>query len=167
MKKNLTLLVFFTLISIYSFAQQINVMGVIKNSDGNAKYITDYARLLEIANKNEEAQKQYTIAMDKVKANEGAMMDLVNEFSQNQQFDLAVQTIEKAREDAKSPDKFAIQLAKLYRIQGKTPQMIEEYLKYGLLTDNREMTQSILQDELKDEKEIEQLEKILYTNVQK
>ena len=36
-----------------------------------------------------------------------------------------------------------------------------------ILTDNREMAQSILQDELKDEKEIEQLEKILYTNVQK
>ena len=139
----------------------------IKNSDGNAKYIIDYGRLLEIANKNEEAQKQYTIAMDKVKPNEEAVMDLVNEFSQNQQFDLAVQTIEIARKEAKSPDKFAIQLAKLYRIQGKIPQMIEEYLKFGLLTDNREMMQSILQDELKDEKEIEQLEKILYTNVQK
>ena len=139
----------------------------IKNSDGNAKYIIDYGRLLEIANKNEEAQKQYTIAMDKVKPNEEAVMDLVNEFSQNQQFDLAIQTIETARREAKSPDKFAIQLAKLYRIQGKIPQMIEEYLKFGLLTDNREMTQSILQDELKDEKEIEQLEKILYTNVQK
>jgi len=139
----------------------------IKNSDGNAQYITDYARLLEIANKKEEAQKQYAIAMDKVKSNDEAMMDLVNEFSQNQQFDLAVQTIEKAREYAKSPDNFAVQLAKLYRIQGKTPQMIEEYLKFGLLAGNREMTQSILQDELKDEKEIEQLEKILYTNVQK
>ena len=139
----------------------------IKNSNGNAKYITDYGRLLEIADKKEEAQKQYDIAMDKVKSNEGEMMDLVNEFSQNQQFDLAIQTIEKAREEAKSPEKFAVQLAKLYRIQGKTPQMIEEYLKFGLLTDNREMTQSILQDELKDEKEIEQLEKILYTNVQK
>ena len=139
----------------------------IKNSDGNAKYIIDYGRLLEIANKNEEAQKQYTIVMDKVKPNEEAVMDLVNEFSQNQQFDLAIQTIETARREAKSPDKFAIQLAKLYRIQGKIPQMIEEYLKFGLLTDNREMMQSILQDELKDEKEIEQLEKILYTNVQK
>ena len=139
----------------------------IKNFDGNVKYITDYARLLEIADKKEEAQKQYSIAMDKVKSDDVTMMELVNEFSENQQFDLAVQMIEKAREDAKSPDKFAVQLAKLYRIQGKTPQMIEEYLKFGLLTDNREMAQSILQDELKDEKEIEQLEKILYTNVQK
>ena len=157
-----------TLIKLKEFDEAEKfVKKQIKNSEGNAKYITDYARLLEIANKNEDAQKQYAIAMDKVKSNEGAMMDLVNEFSQNQQFDLAVQTIEKAREDAKSPDKFAVQLAKLYRIQGKIAQMIEEYLKYGLLTDNREMTQSILQDELKDEKEIELFEKILYTNVQK
>jgi tetratricopeptide (TPR) repeat protein len=157
-----------TLIKLKEFDEAEKfVKKQIKNSDGNAKYITDYARLLEIADKKEEAQKQYTIAMDKVKSDDGAMMDLVNEFSQNQQYDLAVQTIEKAREEAKSPDKFAVQLAKLYRIQGKTPQMIEEYLKFGLLTDNREMAQSILQDELKDEKEIEQLEKILYTNVQK
>ena len=157
-----------TLIKLKEFDEAEKfVKKQIKNSDGNAKYIIDYGHLLEIANKNEEAQKQYTLAIDKVKLDEEAVMDLVNEFSQNQQFDLAVQTIEIARKEAKSPDKFAIQLAKLYRIQGKIPQMIEEYLKFGLLTDNREMTQSILQDELKDEKEIEQLEKILYTNVQK
>ena len=157
-----------TLIKLKEFDEAEKfVKKQIKNSDGNARYLTDYARLLEIANKNEEAQKQYTIAMDKVKSNEEATMDLISDFSQNQQFDLAIQTIEKAREDAKLPNKFAVQLAKLYRIQGKTPQMIEEYLKFGLLTDNREMMQSILQDELKDEKEIEQLEKILYTNVQK
>ncbi len=157
-----------TLIKLKEFDEAEKfVKKQIKNCDGNARYLTDYARLLEIANKNEEAQKQYTIAMDKVKSNEEATMDLISDFSQNQQFDLAIQTIEKAREDAKLPNKFAVQLAKLYRIQGKTPQMIEEYLKFGLLTDNREMMQSILQEELKDEKEIEQLEKILYTNVQK
>ena len=157
-----------TLIKLKEFDEAEKfVKKQIKNSDGNARYLTDYARLLEIANKNEEAQKQYTIAMDKVKSNEEATIDLISDFSQNQQFDLAIQTIEKAREDAKLPNKFAVQLAKLYRIQGKTPQMIEEYLKFGLLTDYREMMQSILQDELKDEKEIEQLEKILYTNVQK
>lgn len=139
----------------------------IKNSDGDAKYITDYARLLEMTEKKEEAQKQYGIAMDKVKENDYAMMELVNEFSQNQQFDYAIQTIEKSREATKSVDKFAIQLGKLYRIQGKTPQMIEEYLKFGLASDNREMAQSMLQDELKDEKEIEQFEKILYAQVQK
>ena len=157
-----------TLIKLKEFDEAEKfVKKQIKNSDGNAKYITDYARLLEMADKKEEAQKQYTIAMDKVKTDDTAMMELVNEFSQNQQFDLAVQTIEKSREDNKSPDRFAVQLAKLYRIQGKIPQMIEEYLKFGLLTDNREMVQSILQDELKDEKEIEQLEKTLYADVQK
>jgi len=157
-----------TLIKLREFDEAERfVKRQIKNSDGNVKYTMDYARLLEIADKKEEAQKQYSIAIEKVKSDDVTMMELVNEFSQNQQFDLAVQMIEKAREDAKSPDKFAVQLAKLYRIQGKIPQMIEEYLKFGLLTDNREMAQSILQDELKDEKEIEQLEKILYTNVQK
>lgn len=157
-----------TLIKLKEFDEAEKfVKKQIKNTDGNTKYITDYARLLEMTERQEEAQKQYTIAMDKVKSDDGAMMELVIEFSQNQQLDLAVQTITKAREESKSPDKFAVQLAKLYRVQGKIPQMIEEYLKFGLLTDNREMVQSILQDELKDEKEIEQLEKILYSSVQK
>jgi outer membrane protein assembly factor BamD (BamD/ComL family) len=139
----------------------------IKSSDGNAKYITDYARLLELTEKKEEAQKQYNLAIEKVKSDDNALMELVTEFSQNQQFDLAIQTIEKSREFFKSEDKFAVQLAKLYRIEGKIPQMIDEYLKFGLVSENREMVQSILQDELKDEKEIEQLEKVLYTKVQK
>ncbi len=139
----------------------------IKSSDGNAKYITDYARLLELTEKKEEAQKEYNLAIEKVKSDENALMELVTEFSQNQQFDLAIQTIEKSREFFKSEDKYAVQLAKLYRIEGKIPQMIDEYLKFGLVSENREMVQSILQDELKDEKEIEQLEKVLYTKVQK
>ena len=157
-----------TLIKLKDFEEAEKfVKKQIKNSEGDAKYITDYARLLEIADKKEESEKQYAIAIDKVKGDETATMELVNEFSQNNQFDLAIQTIEKARQYTKSIDKFAVQLAKLYRIQGKTNQMIEEYLTFGLVTDNREMAQTILQDELKDDKEIEQLEKILYTNVQK
>ena len=139
----------------------------IKNTDANARYIADYARLLAMEEKNMDAQKQYDIAMDKVKYNEEAMMELIDDFSLNQQFDLAVQTIEKAREHSNSMDRYALQLAKLYRIQNKIAQMIEEYLNFGLTTDNQEMVQSILQDELKEEKEIEQLEKILYTDVQK
>ena len=69
-----------TLIKLKEFEEAEKfVKKQIKNSDGNAKYITDYARLLEIADKKEEAQKQYAIAMDKVKSDDGAMMELVNE----------------------------------------------------------------------------------------
>lgn len=139
----------------------------IKSSNFNALYILDYARLLELSDKIEEAQKQYNLAIDKVKSDEVETMKLVTDFSQNQQFDLATKVIESARTSSKTEDKFAVQLAKIYRIQGKIPQMIEEYLKFGLMADNREMVQSILQDDLKEEKEIEQLEKVLYAKVQK
>jgi len=157
-----------TLIKLKEFDEAEKfVKKQIKNSDENAKYLLDYGRLLEMVEKKEDALKQYAIAMDKVKDNDAAIIELVSEFSQNLQFDLAIETIEKAGEYNKSPQKYAIQLAKLYRNQSKIPQMIELYLNYGLLTDNREMVQSIFQDELKNQKEFEQLEKILYTNVQK
>lgn len=140
----------------------------IKNSEGNqAKYLVDLARLYEVTEKKEEAKKNYDLAIDKVKANDDEMMYLVNYFVQQQQTELAIQTIEVSRVFGKSEDKYAIQLANLFRMQGKVPEMIEEYLKFGLVTENQEMVQSILQDELKEDKEIEELEKILYVKVQK
>ncbi len=140
----------------------------IKNSEGNqAKYLVDLAHLYEVTEKKEEAKKNYDLAIDKVKANDDEMMYLVNYFVQQQQTELAIQTIEVSRVFGKSEDKYAIQLANLFRMQGKVPEMIEEYLKFGLVTENQEMVQSILQDELKEDKEIEELEKILYVKVQK
>ncbi|MCU0470678.1 MAG: tetratricopeptide repeat protein [Arcicella sp.] len=139
----------------------------IKSVDKNFSYLADYGRLLELTEKTEEATKQYNLAIDKVKTDDELVIELVTDFSKNMQYDLAIQTIEKTRESYKNEYKFAVRLAKLYRIQGKVPQMIEEYLKFGLSKENREMAQSILQDELKEEKELEQLEKILYTKVQK
>lgn len=140
----------------------------IKNSECNqAKYLVDLARLYEVTEKKEEAKKNYDLAIDKVKANDDEMMYLVNYFVQQQQTELAIQTIEVSRVFGKSEDKYAIQLANLFRMQGKVPEMIEEYLKFGLVTENQEMVQSILQDELKEDKEIEELEKILYVKVQK
>ncbi|MEA5405852.1 tetratricopeptide repeat protein [Arcicella sp. DC2W] len=140
----------------------------IKNTEGNqAKYLVDLGRLYQATEKKEEAKKNYDLAIDKVKANDDEMIDLVNYFVQQQQTELAIQTIEVSRVFGKSEDKYAVQLANLFRMQGKVPEMIEEYLKFGLATENQEMVQSILQDELKEDKEIEELEKILYAKVQK
>ena len=140
----------------------------IKNSESNqAKYLVDLGRLYQATEKKEEAKKNYDLAIDKVKANDDEMIDLVNYFVQQQQTELAIQTIEVSRVFGKSEDKYAVQLANLFRMQGKVPEMIEEYLKFGLATENQEMVQSILQDELKEDKEIEELEKILYAKVQK
>lgn len=140
----------------------------IKNSESNqAKYLVDLGRLYQATEKKEEAKKNYDLAIDKVKANDDEMIDLVNYFVQQQQTELAIQTIEVSRVFGKSEDKYAVQLANLFRMQGKVPEMIEEYLKFGLATENQEMVQSILQDELKEDKEIEELEKILYSKVQK
>jgi tetratricopeptide (TPR) repeat protein len=139
----------------------------IKTSNAEAKYIIDLAQLYELTDKKEEAEKQYVLAIDKVKNDEFATMELVNEFSSKQQYGLAIRTIETARSSMKVPDFFAVQLAKLYRTEGKITEMIEEYLKFGLSTNNREIAQSLIQDELKEDKQIDLFEKILYAKVQK
>ncbi len=139
----------------------------IKNADANqAKYLVDLGRLYQSTDKKDEAKKNYDLAIDKVKASDDEMIDLVNYFAMQHQTDLAIQTIEVSRAFTKTEDKYAVQLANLFRMEGKVTQMIEEYLRFGLVTDNQEMVQSILQDELKEDKEIEELEKILYAKVQ-
>ena len=140
----------------------------IKNADKeNPQFLVDLARLYENLERKEEAQKNYLLAIEKVRDNEDAVRNLANNFAGRGQFDLAIQTIEVSRLFFKSDDKYAIELANFYRAQSNIPQMIEEYLKFGLVTQNQEMIQVILQDELKNEKETAELEKILYAKVQK
>ncbi|MEA5140778.1 tetratricopeptide repeat protein [Arcicella rigui] len=140
----------------------------IKNADKeNPQFLVDLARLYENLERKEEAQKNYLLAIEKVRENEDAVRNLANNFAGRGQFDLAIQTIEVSRLFFKSDDKYAIELANFYRAQSNIPQMIEEYLKFGLVTQNQEMIQVILQDELKNEKETAELEKILYAKVQK
>lgn len=140
----------------------------IKNADKeNPQFLVDLARLYENLERKEEAQKNYLLAIEKVRENEDAVRNLANNFAGRGQFDLAIQTIEVSRLFFKSDDKYAIELANFYRAQSNITQMIEEYLKFGLVTQNQEMIQVILQDELKNEKETAELEKILYAKVQK
>lgn len=139
----------------------------IKNSDGAPRYEVDLGKLYEQNDKKEEAARQYGKAIEKVKSNEEEVIGLMNYFAEQMQYNLAVETLKASRTFLKSENKYSMQLAKLYRAQGKTAEMIEEYLNFGLSNDNREIVQNLIQDDLKEEKDIELFEKTLYEKVQK
>jgi tetratricopeptide (TPR) repeat protein len=139
----------------------------IKYSEGEAKYEADLGRLYEMMQKPEEAKKQYDKSINKVKSEEPSVYELVKEYIENSQYDLAIQTFKVGREYQKSDTKFAFGLAKIFNAQGKKQEMIEEYLNYGLSENARDVVQNIFQDEIKDEKDADIFEKVLYAKVQK
>ncbi|MFN8353497.1 MAG: tetratricopeptide repeat protein [Spirosomataceae bacterium] len=139
----------------------------IKSDEANPIYWADYGRLLEKLTKADEADKKYEASIQLAKKDENLANKLAKDFADNDQYELAIKTLNTAREELKRGASFAISLARLYRAMGKTEQMIEEYLQFGQVTGNQELVQSLLQDEVRDEKSIEALEKILYEKVQK
>ncbi len=139
----------------------------IKSSDGDVKYIAEYGRLLEMLEKKEDATKQYTLAVDKAKLDDNVLIGLLNDLIENGQYDLAIKAIEESRVATKDAGKMTLEMAKLYRRVGKRAEMIEEYLRYGLMTENLESVEMMFQDELKEDSDIELFEKILYADIQK
>lgn len=139
----------------------------IKNNDKNPMYLADYGRLLEQQNKIEEAEKKYEEAIQLAKKDETSANRLAKEFADADQYERAIKTLTTARTEIRGGAGFTISLARLYKATGKNDLMIEEYLQYGLTAGNREMVQALLQDEVREEKDLEILEKVLYEKVQK
>jgi tetratricopeptide (TPR) repeat protein len=139
----------------------------IKWTDGDPLIEADLGRIYETNGKPEEAQKQFQKAIEKAKLNDKSAEALAFAFADNAQNDLAIQTLKAVREQLNAPDKFALQMARIYRNDGKTKEMLEEYLMHGLNPNNRDILFGILQEQLKSDKEILILEKVLYEKVQK
>lgn len=139
----------------------------IKWSDGNPFYLIDYAHLLEEQKKKEEADKLYNQILEKCKVTDELTLKMVNEFSAYQQYEWAINLLEKNRLYFKDNNKFPLQVGRLYKLAAKPQEMLEEYLNFGRDIENREILQGMLQDELRDENDQALLEKVLYAKVQK
>lgn len=139
----------------------------IKNDENNPTYLADYGRLFELQNKPEEAIKKFSEAINKARKTDEWLAWLAKDFVDSGQTDYAIKTFLAGREEAKKESRYALELARLYRATGNPEMMIEEYLRFGLVDGGREYVQALLQDGMKDEKEIAAFEKVLYDKVQK
>jgi tetratricopeptide (TPR) repeat protein len=139
----------------------------IRNNENETVYLIDYARLLEKKDKKVEAKELYLKAIDKTKNDETQVEKLATDLDHEEQYDWAIEVLKTARVQQGNEIKYAKEIASLYRKSGKTELMIEEYLNYAKPIENRLLVQTIIQDNFKNEKEIELLEKVLYEKVQK
>ncbi len=81
--------------------------------------------------------------------------------------DYATEAMQQARATSHNPSLFALELANLYRMQGKRHEMVEEYLNYVTQTPtNTSYVKNILQVLLVKPEELKALEDALYDRVQ-
>jgi tetratricopeptide (TPR) repeat protein len=140
----------------------------IKNNDlTGIVYRSDYTYLLEMNGKFEEAQKEMEILIDLAARSEGTIYELQDMLYRNSKTELVIQLLKRGREFSKDENKFAILMARAYLYNGQKEPMIEEMLKYGLIEGNQDYVKATLQDNLKTEPEIDMLEKVLYSKVQR
>lgn len=130
-------------------------------------YRSDYTSLLEMNGKFEEAQKEMEIVIDLAARTEGTIYELQDMLYKNSKTELVIQLLKRGREFAKDENKFTILMARAYLYNGQKEPMIEEMLKYGLIEGNYDYVKATFQDNLKTEPEIDMLEKVLYSKVQR
>ena len=81
--------------------------------------------------------------------------------------DYATEAMQQARSESHNPSLFALELANLYRMQGKRQEMVEEYLNYVTQTPtNTSYVKNVLQVLLVKPEELKTLEGVLYQRVQ-
>jgi Tfp pilus assembly protein PilF len=82
--------------------------------------------------------------------------------------DFSIQALTTSRNFLENPFLFCLDLAMLYRIQGKQDKMVEEYLSYVTQsTANIQYVKNVLQALLTKPEELESLEQLLYQKVQR
>lgn len=142
------------------------IKRLVRSDEGNALYRAAAGRVYLMQGKTEEAEKWFKEAVETARKSEEGANRLAVDFYEAGQHDWAVNTYLAARESLRDERRFALPLARLYRLLGKQEAMIEEYLRFGKDENNRDAAQARMQDELKDEKAIALLEKTLYKKVQ-
>lgn len=96
------------------------------------------------------------------------MIKMVSDYlSAKSLIDYSVQALRESRDFLGNPYLFCLDLAMLYRVQGKQDKMVQEYLTYVTQTSaNIQYVKNVLQALLSKPEELESLERLLYDKVQ-
>jgi tetratricopeptide (TPR) repeat protein len=92
------------------------------------KMYVSYGNLLELQLKSEEAQEQYDKAIKKLPADKFFVTQLANSFLSLSKYDEAIEVYKKGGKLLDDNNLFSYNLAELYRRNGETTLMIQEYL---------------------------------------
>ncbi|NUQ24333.1 MAG: tetratricopeptide repeat protein [Saprospiraceae bacterium] len=152
-------------LSSYEKAEQELVKQIRKDPANGSLYVT-YGKLLERQDRQEEADKQYLYAIERLTPDQYSIIRLANMFANSMKYDQAIASYEKGAMLLKDNQLFAYNLGDLYRRKGDIPRMVEQYL--NSLDDSPERLnnlKTIFQRYLMPE-DFKELQAQLYTRLQ-
>jgi tetratricopeptide (TPR) repeat protein len=138
----------------------------IKYNENQITYRADLAQLHEISGKSDLAIFEYNTLIEEAAHVDSYVYELQNFFYKANKIDMAVKLFLTARSKGNDPFKFDTQLARGYLYLDQKDKMLEEVLSFGVRTNNYTYVQSTIQDNIKSDKEIDMLEKSLYSKIQ-
>ena len=136
----------------------------IKTNPNQITYKADLA-FLGAASKKEETPDFQELINEALRV-EANVYILQNYLYKKNEYKLIVELLEKAQQQSNEKGKYSLQLARAYLYNGSKEKMLEQVILYGLLNNNEQYVQATIQDNIKDEAEIDLLEKLLYTKIQ-
>jgi outer membrane protein assembly factor BamD (BamD/ComL family) len=139
----------------------------IKSNKGNSRYIADFGDLYLLQEKTKEAKIELDKAIELAKISENEAQLLANHLIQTSKIEEAIAVLLQSRAHFNNPLLYGNTLGKLFKRTGNTEMMINEYLIYAQNNSNLDYFKTIIQDEIKTEKEQVILERVLYESVQK
>ncbi len=138
----------------------------IKDFDQLITYKAELAYLYEMSEQQDKADIAYRKLMEEASEKDAYVYQLQSFFYETNKMEMLIELLLKSREQSKSLDKHNIQLARAYLYAGKKKEMLEEVFSYGVSHPGSDYVQRTIQDNIKDEKEIEMLERLIYTKIQ-
>jgi tetratricopeptide (TPR) repeat protein len=142
------------------------VKALIKNNPNGIVYKADLIQIIDMSGKTAEAELEYNKLIEESAKIDAYVYELQNFFYKANKIDLAIKLLLTSREKSNNPTKFDTQLARWYLFVGRKDKMLEEVFGYGQRSKNFSYVQATIQDNIREEAEIEMLEAMLYAKIQ-
>lgn len=140
----------------------------IKNAPGNPIYKAEYAVVLDRQNRRGEAAKTLARMHDNLKSNPQPIHAVAQYLLESQQPKWTEEMYLEVRRSGNSQTEYAFQLAQLYKRNGETEKMLDEYVGVAVENpDNMVFVQNAMQDDMEKAGDFEKLEKVLLARLQK
>ena len=139
----------------------------IKAFPKNVNYQIDEGVLQRSMDQVEESNSTFEKVIEKHKTNEYYIRLASQYFLNKRYYEFSQKALLASREHSNKQDKHALELANVYRFLGDKNNMINEYLLYAKARPNNlSYIKNIMQSVLKDDEDIENLQRILIENIQ-
>jgi len=133
----------------------------------NIYYKIDRGLIYVQQNQKDKEKDFYSDLIRDVAGNEYQTRMAAQHFARNQLYQYALDTYQLARKKSNESNKYALQLANVYRMLNKKNQMIEEYLNFAEDRPNQlNSIKNILQNVLTEEEDLESFKNMMIEKVQ-